>query len=61
MVDRQGQPIPGGIGDAVAIRHVVHMVKHAQGKLWVKSGIDRPTIFKVSLPIIVDSDSLGEG
>jgi len=59
MLDRQGQPIPGGIGDAVAIRNVVHLAKQVQGKLWIKSGKDRPTIYKVSLPIIVDSDSLG--
>jgi len=61
MLDRQGQPIPGGIGDAVAIRNVVHMIKEVQGKLWIKSGIDRPTIIKVRLPVISNSNSLGEG
>ncbi len=51
MIDRQGKPVPGGIGDAEAIRKVMHLVKQLDGKLWLKSGADKPTTFKVRLPL----------
>ena len=51
MIDRQGKPVPGGIGDADAIRNVIVLVKQLGGKLWLKSGADKPTTFKVRLPL----------
>lgn len=61
MIDRQGQPIPGGIGDASAIRNVIRMSKQMQGKFWIKSGIDKPTTFKLHLPVIANSNGESEG
>lgn len=61
MIDRQGQPIPGGIGDASAVRNVIRMLKQEQGKFWIKSGIDKPTTFKLHLPVIATSNGESEG
>ncbi len=51
LIDRKGKPVPGGIGDAEAIRRVIHMVKQLNGNLWLKSGADQPTTFKIRLPL----------
>jgi signal transduction histidine kinase len=61
MIDRQGQPIPGGIGDASAVRNVIRMLKPMQGKFWIKSGIDKPTTFKLHLPGIANSTGENKG
>ncbi len=61
MIDRQGQPIPGGVGDAAGLRKMVHLIKEVQGKLWVRSGIDKPTTYKIDLPVINGSAMIDQG
>lgn len=61
MIDRQGQPIPGGVGDAAGLRKMVHLVKKVQGKLWIRSGVDKPTTYKIDLPVIRNSDIVDHG
>jgi len=51
MIERHGQPVPGGIGDVNALRDVISLVRLQKGKLWMKSGIEQPTTFKIQLPL----------
>jgi signal transduction histidine kinase len=53
LIDRVGQPVPGGIGDVEALRNVTRNVRQLNGNLWIKSELSNPTIYHVVIPVFL--------
>jgi signal transduction histidine kinase len=56
LIERIGQPIPGGVGDVQSLRDVLRLVRHVNGNIWIKSDVDKPTTYRVTIPAIQPID-----
>jgi len=59
-IERVGQPVPGGVGDAQAVREVMRTVKEVEGNFWIKSDVNKPTIYRVDIPVQLPGKDLVE-
>lgn len=59
-IERVGQPVPGGVGDAQAMREVLRAVKEIEGNIWIKSDVNKPTIYQVDIPVQLPGKDLVE-
>lgn len=58
MINRLGQPIPGGIGSIEELKKVLALVKKQSGQIWVRSGVAEPTSMRVNIPIMLSENSI---
>jgi len=56
MLNRIGQPTPGGIGDAETLCAVIKLIRELRGNIWIKSDIEQPSTYKVILPVMIMKD-----
>jgi len=56
MLNRIGQPTPGGIGDAETLCAVIKLIRELRGNIWIKSDIKQPSTYKVILPVMIMKD-----
>lgn len=59
-IDRFGQPVPGGVGDIQALREVLRAVQKLDGNIWIKSDVNKPTVFRAAIPVQIPENNFVE-
>ncbi len=60
LIDRIGQPVPGGVGDITAIREVLDTLKNNGGSIFIQSDINKPTTYKAIIPTLHKHEEKGK-